>query len=776
MIQIKSLRIRRNIIRTGFAAGAARPFNLAAASTLALLAGLATPAHAADAVSADAVADAAAAGGDAVITVTATRTPTDVADVPATVSVITAEQIQDNLMEDIKDLVRFEPGIDVRSQPSRPGAALAGSGRDGNSGFTVRGLSGNRVLIQQDLIRLPDAFAFGGQTAGRGDYADIELLKSVEFLRGPTAALYGSDGVAGAVSFTTRDPEDVIKAGNSIGARARLGYSGADDGWAKSLMLAGRTGALSALIAYSRRDNGPARNFGTNASENATRTVPNPLEANSDSLLGKLVLDAGGGHKLRLTGELMRSETMSDVLTGRTPLPPSGILPATAVIDLDLQDDLSRDRISLDWRYSGSGLVDDAFLIVFRQTSRNRQQSFEDRNTAPDRIRDNQFNNRVTGINGQLGLKFATGAVKHRVLVGGDFSRTRQSGLRDGTVPPVGETFPTKAFPDTDYDQGGIFIQDSIDIADGRLLLYPSLRLDHYRLAATDDPLFPIQAVNSSGQRLSPKLGFVGWITPAFGLFGSYAEGFRSPTPSQVNNGFINPVAGYVSLGNPDLRPETSRSWEGGLRLREAKLGGVTLNGQINGFTARYRDFIDQLQVSGAFRPDNPAVFQFINFASVNIEGIEAKLDATLGSGFGVNLAAAWARGTSTGARPGQTAVETPLSPISPFNLVAGLNWRGLDGRLFVQAIATHSAGKQQNEIAEACTPNCFASPGFTILDLTAAFSINDHAQARIGIFNVTNRKYWWWNDVRGLAGNSPIADAFTMPGRNVSASVILRY
>ena len=715
------------------------------------------------------------AGDAPVITVTATRMPTDAANVPATVSVITAEQMQDNLMEDIKDLVRFEPGIDVRAQPSRPGAAVAGTGRDGNSGFTVRGLGGNRVLIQQDLIRLPDAFAFGGQSAGRGDYADIELLKSVEFLRGPTAALYGSDGVAGAVSFTTRDPEDLIKGGQDFGARARIGYTGADEAWANSVMLAGRTGPLSALLAYSRRDNGPARNFGTNASENANRTLPNPLNANSDSLLGKLVLDAGAGHRLRLTGEMVRDRSVSDVLTGRAALPPAGVLAATAVIDLDLRDDIARDRLSLDWRYSGSGLVEDGFLILFRQTSRNRQQSFEDRSTAPDRIRDNRFNNRVTGVNGQLALKFATSTLKHRLLLGGDFSRTRQSGLRDGSVPPAGETFPLKAFPDTDYDQGGIFIQDSIDVADGRLLLYPSLRLDHYRLGAADDPLFPARIVSTSGQRLSPKLGAVGWITPSLGLFGSYAEGFRSPTPSQVNNGFVNPVAGYVSLGNPDLRAETSRSWEGGLRLKQARLGGVTINGQINGFSARYRDFIDQVQVGGSFRPNDPAIFQFINFASVHTEGIEAKVDAALGSGFGLNLAAAWARGTAAGARPGQTAVATPLSPISPFNLVGGLNWRGLDDRLFVQAITTHSAAKRQSDIAEACSPDCFGSPAFTIVDLTAAFSLNDQAQARIGIFNLTNRKYWWWNDVRGLAGNSPIADAFTMPGRTISASLILR-
>jgi hemoglobin/transferrin/lactoferrin receptor protein len=264
--------------------------------------------------------------------------------------------------------------------------------------------------------------------------------------------------------------------------------------------------------------------------------------------------------------------------------------------------------------------------------------------------------------------------------------------------------------------------------------------------------------------------------TPAFGLYGSYAEGFRSPTPSQVNNGFFNPASGYIARPNPDLRPETSRAFEAGVRLRDAKLGGITLNGQLTGFVARYRNFIDQVQVSGRFIPQDPAVFQFINFGSVETEGIEAKLDAALGSGFGVNIAAAWAQGTSSGTRPGQTAVETALSPISPFNVVAGLSWRGLDDRLFTQAIATHSAAKRQADIAEGCSPACFASPAFTIIDLTAAYSLSDHAQARIGIFNVTNRKHWWWNDVRGLAATSPITDAFTMPGRNVSASLILRY
>ena len=90
---------------------------------------------------------------DGTITVTATRAPTDTFNAPAPVTVITAEEIEENLATDIKDLVRFEPGVSVRTEPSRFAAALGATGRSGNSGFNIRGLDGNRVLFQIDGVR-----------------------------------------------------------------------------------------------------------------------------------------------------------------------------------------------------------------------------------------------------------------------------------------------------------------------------------------------------------------------------------------------------------------------------------------------------------------------------------------------------------------------------------------------------------------------------------------------------------------------------------------------
>ena len=141
------------------------------------------------------------------------------------------------------------------------------------------------------------------------------------------------------------------------------------------------------------------------------------------------------------------------------------------------------------------------------------------------------------------------------------------------------------------------------------------------------------------------------------------------------------------------------------------------------------------------------------------------------GSGFGANIAAAWVDGRAQGG----SAAQTPLSSVDPFKVVAGLRWRGLSDRVAVQLIATHSAGKAQSDIAEGCSPTCFAPAGFTVVDATASFAILPQAIVRVGIFNLFDRKYFWWSDTRGLSANLPTIDAYSQAGRNASLSLTLK-
>jgi hemoglobin/transferrin/lactoferrin receptor protein len=691
------------------------------------------------------------------IVVSATRTPVKVEDAPVTVSIKTDEQIADELVSDIRDLVRFEPGVSVQRQPARFNAALSATGRAGNDGFTVRGIGGNRVLIQVDGVRVPDGFSFGAQSAGRGDYVDLGLIKSVEILRGPASALYGSDGLAGAVSFVTADPTDFLD-GKSLGGLARAAYRSADNEFTETAILAGKAGDFSAMLALTRRDYQELENKGTVGGLGATRTRPNPQDGRSNAVLGRIVYDPAGGHKLRLTGEYLDTHLFTEGLTGRS-----------ATIELlEAVDTGERKRVSLDWSWEGEGAIDFARAAVYWQDGDDVQFTDEDRTPAADRERLNSFDNRVLGASADARADFTTRAISHRIVFGGDVSKTRQSGLRSGVLPTPPDVFPTRAFPTTDFTRAGLFVGDEIGIGDGRLTLYPALRFDYYKLSPRNDALLPgLHSTGQSGSRVSPKFGAVWKVTDMVRLFANYATGFKAPEPSQANQFFENLAVGYTSRPNPDLGPERSESFEGGVRIASK---AVSLD--ITGFSARYKDFISQEVVGGGFTPADPAIYQYINLNRVRVDGAEARFEARAESGLHATLALSYAKGDVIGI----TGTRTPLSTIDPLKLVVGLGYRQREGRFGGQLVATHSAQKELGRTTGLCTSACFRPGGFTILDATAFVKIAERLTLRAGVFNILDRKYAWWNDVRGLAATSTITDAYTQPGRNASVSLSYRF
>ena len=705
--------------------------------------------------------------GDDQIVVTATRTPLQIEDAPATITVIDDEQIADELATDIKDLVRYEPGVSVRRAPARFGAALGATGRARNEDFIIRGIGGNRVLIQVDGIRSPQGFSFGAQDAGRGGYTDVSLVKSVEILRGPASALYGSDGLAGAISFTTSDPVDLVEAGQRFGGFVRASYSSADEEFTETAAIAGLFGDLSAMLSYTRRDFHELENAGEVDGLGSGRTLPNPQDGTSNAFLGKLVWDTGA-HRVRLSGEYLETEVATDVLSGQGPAFLFGPFPSWIVDDLTALDTTERGRVSLDWTYVGEGAIDYAHAAAYYQTGEDVQFTDEDRSPVsatprPDRERLNTFENEVYGFSAEARSVFGSDAFRTTLAFGGDASWTRQEGLRDGTEPPFGEGFPTRAFPATDFMLGGVFLATEFTFLDGAVTLFPALRYDFYDLDPTDDPLLPDFAGSAqSDDRLSPKLGVTVKLADDVLLYGNYAQGFRAPTPYQVNNFFENLAYGYTSLPNPDLGPETSESWEAGIKFSTE---AVSL--QIAAFTADYDDFISQQVVGGSFTPMDPAQYQFVNYDAVEIEGVEAKASFRMENGFYSRFAIAYADGDILS--PG--AASRPLDTIDPLNLVVGIGYREPQGRFGGELIATHHARKPLDE-----TDGGYRPDAFTILDATAFFAVTDALKLRAGIFNIFDEKYAYWQDVRGLSATSTTTDAYTRPGRNASVSLSFQF
>ena len=682
------------------------------------------------------------------ITVTATRTQRLVDDVPNTVTVIRDIDIEKSGARDIKDLFRNEIDITVRAAAGRFTAAGASTGRAGNEGINIRGLEGNQVLILVDGIRVPNSFSFGSFATGRGDFLSLDSAQAIEVLRGPASTQYGSDGLGGVVSLRTLQPTDLLKDGQALGGFARLGHAAVDDSWHTTVAAARRSGDWQGLLVASRRQGHEVGNQGSHDAPDASRTTPNPADASAASLLGKLVHDLNPMHRLGLTLEAQRSRLDTEVLSARS----------SSTLDLDAHDRIERKRVSFEHRYTDAqgAWAQRVETHLYTQDATVSQFAAEDRGTLADRTRDNRYGQRVTGLSVLAESSFGD-TLGHRLSHGLDLSRTQITGVRDGTVPPFGETFPTQPFPDTRYVLAGAFVQDEIEA--GAFSVIPGLRWDHYKLEPSQAGYVGFTAVTLSDQALTPRLGVVWRLDPAFAPYGQWARGFHAPTPDQVNNGFTNVASGYQSIGNPDLQAETANSIELGLRGQH---GGWRW--QFAAYDNRYRNFISQEQVSGSFTAADPAIFQYINLAQARIRGVEARGEWRIDPAWLITAATALTRGTST-----RDGVEAPLDSVEPARTALGLRYGA--GAWELRADVLHAQGKSRERIASSSTA-AFAPEGYTVLDLGVRWVPAPGWAVVANLNNATDATYWRWSDVRGLADNSTVKDAYTAPGRHLQLAL----
>ena len=695
------------------------------------------------------------------ITVTSTRTERRVDEVPNTVTVKSAREVEKSGARDIKDVFRDELDVTVRQQANRYNQS-GGAARAGNEGINIRGLEGNQVLMLVDGIRVPSSFTFGPIGTSRGDFLNIDGAQSIEVLRGPASTQYGSDGLAGAVSLRTPDPVDLLKKGQTFGGFARLGYSSADKSFSTTVGGAMRSGDWRALLLASQRQGHELGNRGTVDAQNATRTTPNPADTSAPAVLGKVFYSLSPAHELGLTLEAQRRKTDTEVYSGRGTTTSRGV--TTTINDMDAHDKLERNRVSIEHRYE-----DDAgtwfqrvHTHLYAQDSTTQQLTLTNRTVAgaaSPLTRDYDHSQKLQGISTQFESNFATVGAKHKLSYGGDVNRTDEAATFPGVVASG------KLFPDTQYTLAGAFVQDEIEW--GAVSIIPGLRYDRFKLSA-DPTGYTGTIVSLSDSAVTPRLGAIWKLADVFSPYVHWAKGFRAPTPSQVNNGFENTAAGYRSVGNPNLKPEKADSIEAGFRGRvDGAWGGLRY--QVLGYDNRYTDFISQQVISGTGIPGvDPLVYQYVNYSKARIRGIEARAEWQLGQVWAVKAGTALSRGHSEAG-----GVKTPLDTVEPLRTVLGVRYDA--GPWELRADALHTQHKQASRISTSSTASTtddyFASPAATVINLGASWRPIANLTLNANVNNVFDKKYWNWSDVRGQLASSTVLDAYSAPGRNVQVS-----
>lgn len=139
------------------------------------------------------------------IVVTASAIPETVESTPASVTVITREQIDQQAARDVADVLREVPGLTV---------SRSGSAGKVTSLFT-RGGNSTQTLVLWNGIEINNPY-FSGYDWGRFSTAGVSR---VEVVRGPFSSLYGSEAMTGVVNILTTPSKSGVQAEVDGGGR-----------------------------------------------------------------------------------------------------------------------------------------------------------------------------------------------------------------------------------------------------------------------------------------------------------------------------------------------------------------------------------------------------------------------------------------------------------------------------------------------------------------------------------------------------------------------------
>ncbi len=705
-----------------------------------------------------AVDDAAAIGLDRIFVV-ARKIAQAQAEVVNAVGQIEREQLDRLQAQDVRDALRYEPAI----------AVPADANRFGLSGFSIRGLDGNRVAVELDGVPLAEAFKVGDLASAGRDAIDIEAVESIEYLRGPASTLYGSDALAGVIAFRSRDPRSLAADGAHY--QLRQSWHGRDDG-RRTSALAAWSGERHALLALAtRRD---AHEIENNAG--AAGPAANPADRERRSGLLKYVFSADAFEASLLVD---RTEQTTDTDVRSLVRGPGRFSTTTALRGIDASE---RERAlfaaegdpGLDW------LVRWQFRL-YRQDSATRQRSLQEIAATPPRtpaqFRDRLFalDQRSHGAELTLNSRFDTAALAHDLVWGLSLRRDRFTQFRDGiqirrdtgqvSNVILGEVLPVRDFPNSRTDEDALYLQDDVALGDSGFSLVAGLRHERYRLEAEADPLFAedfaIVPEDIARSTTTSRLGLRWEARDDLSIYALWAEGFRAPPFSDVNIALSLTGLNYEVRPNPDLRDERSRGVEFGLDWRGAR-GGL----RAAVFDNRYRDLIESRANLGVDPASGALVFQSVNRERARIRGVELAFDHALpgaASDWQLRGALAWLRGDDT-------RRDQPLATVPPPRAVLGMRREGAGWRPGTELVVT--AAKARDRI-DSTGPALFRAPGYATVDLLLDWQPGEHVRIEAGLFNLFDRRYWEFGQLGGVLQDGLPPPAFqTAPGRNAAVTV----
>jgi outer membrane receptor for ferrienterochelin and colicins len=560
------------------------------------------------------------------VMVTATMRSHTIASAPAFTTVVTAEDIAKSPVNSVADLLRETVGVNN---------ATDSSGRDE---IQIRGLSGKYTLMLVNGKRLSSSGALW--RGGDFDFNSIPLssIKRIEIVRGPMAALYGSDAIGGVVNIITRNPTPDWH--GNVSAEYRTIASG-DEG-DQYRLGASATGALSDSVGLSIAGEAYDRKpwYQTTA---ADITRPARLEEKkSRNLVSTL------SWRLSDTQNLDFDYGYNQDKRPRA-LYYYAYYPAWNYESKDYRaSEIKRNTYGVTHRAAWGWGSTTAYIS-------HEEAKIDDYNSSYDTPQQRSLKEENTYAklyaNAEFGINSLTaGADLRRQTI-----KDKQTYLQTGQIKTEGEA---------------VFLEDEIALTRAVGLTLAG-RVDH---------------TDTFGNHFTPKSYLTWQVDSELTVKGGINKAFRAPEAYQLSAEYRMISCGgrcYLS-GNPNLTPEKSTNYEVGAEFHRKGL---------NASAVLFKNDVDDMIV--AVYDASVPIRRWVNVAKARTSGIELSGDVELNPAFSLSANLTHLKADYTD----ETGKETKLDNRPDNTANISLNWKA--SSWLQTSLSAHYTGEQYYETAE---------------------------------------------------------------------------
>ena len=554
------------------------------------------------------------------VVVTASLTERDSATSPAFTSVLTADDIAKASVNSLPDLLRETVGVNNQTDSS---------GRDQ---IQIRGMGGRYTLMLVNGKRVSSAGALW--RGGDFDFSSIPLgsIERVEIVRGPMAALYGSDAIGGVVNIITKQPTQDWT--GAVTAEFRGIESGEEGDQAR--VSASAAGALSDVVGLSLNGEFTDRDAWFRNSASDPKEVPGLEAKETASLVTTTSFKLSDTQSLEVDLNYMNDKR------------PNGLYSYAYYPAYDFESFSYREQEIERWTYglTHKGSWDGFQTVGYIQQEDSEIQDFNSAYNDPQHRTVNEKNTyaKFYGL-AEFNMHALTAGVDYR----NQLIEDKVSYLDTGEV---------------ETNDIALFAQDEVALTDKANFTIGG-RVD-------DNEVF--------GTHFSPKVYVTYELTDDVVLKGGVSDAFKAPDAYQMSEEYRVISCGgscYLS-GNPELVPETSTNYEMGLDVRKS-----SWNMSLVVFDNSVEDMI-----VAVYDPAGPSR-QWSNIASGETQGVELDASVDLGASvtLGGNITLLDAKYTDQNGN--ETEVES--RPETMGNI--SLNWQ-VSGS-FNTGLAVHYTGEQ---------------------------------------------------------------------------------